>query len=248
MKRNYWEKIAHNYNDEIFDVLHHDKKGLIGSAIKKNASKKKTVIDIGCAIGKWLPLLSPIFKKVYAVDISSKNLAIAKQLYPHLKNIEYMQADMSGRNIKLPACDLSICINAILTPSQKDRNTFFKSLSTCIKKGGKVIITVPSLESYMLASIVQQQWEIDKELFRSTKDPKEAARKWNNIRQGNADIDNVPHKHYLKEELQLVLSKAGFKTEEFTKIEYDWKTEFHSPPKWLKEVYPWDWMVVARKL
>jgi len=72
--------------------------------------------------------------------------------------------------------------------------------------------------------------------------------KWNNIRQGNADIDSVPHKHYLKEELQLLLSREGFKIEDFQKIEYDWDTEFIKPPKWLKEPKPWDWMVVARKL
>jgi hypothetical protein len=60
MKRNYWEKIAFSYNDEIFDVLHNDKKALIRSAIKKYASKNNTVIDIGCAIGngcRFSPLL-----------------------------------------------------------------------------------------------------------------------------------------------------------------------------------------------
>ena len=72
MKRSYWEKIAPSYNDEIFDVLHNDKKALVSSAIQKYSSKRKTVIDIGCAIGKWLPVLSPLFKKVIAVDISSE--------------------------------------------------------------------------------------------------------------------------------------------------------------------------------
>ena len=80
MDRTYWEKIAPDYNEEIFDVLKNDRKGLIVSAIKKLSSKKKTIIDIGCAIGKWIPLLSPLFKKVYAVDISRENLEIAKKL------------------------------------------------------------------------------------------------------------------------------------------------------------------------
>ena len=31
------------------------------------------------------------------------------------------------------------------------------------------------------------------------------------------------------------------------KINYNWKTEFNQPPKWLKEPYPWDWMCVAEK-
>ncbi|MBL0152543.1 MAG: hypothetical protein IPP93_03255 [Chitinophagaceae bacterium] len=63
MKRNYWEKIAPAYDDEIFDVLHNDKKALIRSEIEKLASPEKTVIDIGCAIGKWLPVLSLLLKK-----------------------------------------------------------------------------------------------------------------------------------------------------------------------------------------
>lgn len=248
MNRTYWEKIASSYNDEIFDVLQNDKKALIRSVIKKYASRSKTVIDIGCAVGKWLPVLSPAFKKVYAVDISARNLEIAQQLYPKYKNVEYLRADMSGRNTKVPKCDFGICINAILTSSLKDRIIFFQSLSACVKKGGRIIITIPSLESFLLTSIIQQQWKIDKHLFPSTKNAKEALKKWNNIRQGNADIDNVPHKHYLKEELQLLLDNEKFVAEDFQKIEYNWDTEFLKPPKWLKDPKPWDWMVVARKL
>jgi len=248
MNRSYWEKIAPSYHDEIFDVLHNDKKAIIRSAIKKFASKKKTVIDIGCAIGKWLPVLSPAFKKIYAVDISARNLEIARQLYPQYKNIEYLRADMSGKNTKPPQCDFGICINAILTSSLKERTVFFQSLSACIKKGGRIIITIPSLESWLHTSIIQQQYKIDKNLFPATKNAKEAIRKWNNIRQGNADIDDVPHKHYLKEELQLLLAKEGFAAEDFQKIEYNWDTEFLKPPKWLKDPRPWDWMVIAKKL
>jgi 2-polyprenyl-3-methyl-5-hydroxy-6-metoxy-1,4-benzoquinol methylase len=248
MKRSYWEKIAPSYNDEIFDVLHNDKKALIRKAITKYASQKKTIIDIGCAIGKWLPVLSPAFKKVIAVDISAKNLEIAQQLYPQYKNVEYLRADMSGKRTKVPACDVGICINAILTPDLKDRMIFFGSLSACIKKGGHIIITIPSLESWLFTSILQQQFKIDKPLFPATTNAKEAIRKWNNIRIGNADIDHVPHKHYLKEELQLLLANEGFIAEDFQKIEYDWTTEFIKPPLWLKEPKPWDWMVVARKV
>lgn len=248
MKRKYWEEMAVSYGDEIFDVLHNDKKALIRSVIQKNASKKKTVIDIGCAIGKWLPVLAPAFKKVVALDISARNLQIAKQRYPQYKNVQYLRADMSGKKTKVPECDFGICINAILTPNTKDRNIFFDSLSACVKKGGRIVITVPSLESWLLSSVVQRQYNIDRSLFRATKDPKEALRKWNNIRQGNADIDDVPHKHYLQEELKLLLSDAGFDAEDFQKIEYNWDTEFVNPPKWLKDPRPWDWMVVGRKL
>jgi 2-polyprenyl-3-methyl-5-hydroxy-6-metoxy-1,4-benzoquinol methylase len=247
MKKAYWEKIAPAYNEEIFDVLQNDKKAIICLAIQKFASPSKTVIDIGCAIGKWLPVLSPAFKKVYALDISKKNLGIAQQRYPEFRNVEYIQANMSAKNSKVPKCDFAICINAILTSSLKDRTIFFQALSTCVKKGGRIIITIPSLESWLLTSIIQQQYKIDKSLFPATRNAKEAIRKWNNIRQGNAFIDDVPHKHYLKEELQLLLANEGFITEDFQKIEYTWDTEFLKPPNWLKDPRPWDWMVIAKR-
>lgn len=247
MKRTYWEKMAPAYDEEIFDVLENDKQGHIRSVISRYASRRKTVVDIGCAIGKWLPVLAPAFKKVIAVDISAKNLAIAKSNHPQYDNVEYLRSDMSAKKTRIPACDFGICINAILTPSQKDRDTFFAALPACIRKGGRLVITIPSLESHMLTSVIQQQYKIDRSLFPPTKNAKEALRKWNNIRQGNADIDDVPHKHYLREELELLLAKNGFVAEEFQKIEYGWDTEFIKPPSWLKTPRPWDWMVVGKR-
>jgi len=247
MDRKYWEKIAPDYSDEIFDVLHHDKKGIIRSAIRRYASKSKTVTDIGCAIGKWLPVLSPLFKKVYAIDISMKNLAIARKTHTPLKNVEYLRVDMSGKKSNVPKTDVGICINAILTSSMKDREVFFASLSASIKKGGHIILVIPSLESYMLTTIIANKWKIDTSVFEAPVSGPAAIQKWNNIKQGNVEIDSVPTKHYLEEELQLLLSHEGFTAEEFQKIEYSWNTEFLRPPKWLKNPRPWDWMVVARK-
>lgn len=251
MKRSYWEKIASSYNDEIFDVLQNDKKALIRSALKKYASKNRTVIDIGCAVGKWLPVLSPLFKKVVALDISAKNLSIAEKNYPQLKNITYVRADMSStkksNSYKGPKCDVGICINAILTPSLKDRTNFIQSLNSCIKKNGRVIITVPSLESWLLTNIFQNQYKIDSKLLPKNFKSIDAIKKWKNILQGNVDIDNVPHKHYLKEELEFLLTKEGFLVEKIQKITYEWTTEFVKPPAWLRNPKPWDWMMTAKK-
>ena len=248
MDRKYWEKIAPDYDEEIFDVLHNDKKSIIRSAIEKIATSSSTVIDIGCAVGKWLPVLSPGFKKVIAVDISEKNLQTAKTTYPHLTNIEYIRTDMSVDNILLPKADVAVCINAILTDSLKKRTAFFSNLGSCLKKNGWLILVVPSLESWLCTRIIQSQWQIDKKLFAEKIPDEDAAKKYANILQGNADIDNVPTKHYLREELGLLLSREGFKMKECEKIEYSWDTEFIEPPEWLTQPRPWDWMVVAKKV
>lgn len=248
MKRSYWEDMAKRYNDEIFDVRRQDKKALITKAIKKYADRSQPIIDIGCAIGKWFPVLSPLCKELIALDISSANLAIAKTAHAKFKNITYLQKDMSRPGQKLPVAPLGICINAILTPLTKDRKIFFKNLSRCIAPGGELIVTVPSLESYLLARRVQTEYKIDASVFPKLSNAQQGLRQWKKLLQGVCDIDGVAHKHFLAEELQLLFSKAGFTTLRLEKIEYSWKTKFNQPPRWLYQApRPWDWMLVLEK-
>jgi ubiquinone/menaquinone biosynthesis C-methylase UbiE len=247
MKRAYWENMAERYNEEIFDVRRQDKKALITRAIKKYAEPSSRIIDIGCAIGKWFPVLSPLCKEVIALDISSANLAIAKESYPQLINISYWQRDMSKPAIKLPVCELGICINAILTPDSKDRRVFFKNLSRCIARKGKLIVTVPSMESFLLSKRIQNEYKIERTVFPTLSSPKKGLRLWNNLLQGVCDIDDVPHKHFLAEELDLLFRRSDFTPLRLEKIEYSWKTEFNEPPRWLRAPLPWDWMMIAER-
>jgi len=58
----------------------------------------------------------------------------------------------------------------------------------------------------------------------------------------------VKTKHYSAEELHVVFEQAGLKITALEKLEYDWNTEFASPPTWLTKPYPWDWMVECKKI
>jgi len=247
MDRKYWEKIAPDYNNEIFDVLYNDKKAIIRKAISRLGSRHRTVLDAGCAVGKWLPVLSPAFKKVIAADISARNLSIAKAIYKDYPNIEYSRVDMSSPNLHLPKVDVVVCINAILTSSMKKRDAFFSNIASCTRKNGNLVLVVPSLESYMFTRITQHKWKIDKATLSESLKPEEGLEKYRNSLQGNLDIDKVPTKHYLREELMLLLNREDFIVEKAQKIEYNWNTEFNDPPNWLKEPKPWDWLVVATK-
>ena len=247
MQRTYWEKMAPAYNDEIFDVLANDSKGIIKKTIERYASKQKTIIDIGCAVGKWLPVIAPLFKKIVAIDISQRNLEIAKAKHTQFRNVQYQRIDMSNPGAKLTRCDFAICINAILTGTQQKRNIFFRNLQKCVKKNGFIILVIPSFESAMLTSIIRQRWNPDKDARKQISNTR-VKNQLQNLLCGNTNIDGVPHKHYLKEELELLLSNENFSVEEFHKIEYNWNTEFVKPPSWLKYPQPWDWMVLAKKL
>ena len=247
MDRKYWETIAPTYDTEIFDVLQNDTSGSIIAAIDEIASPGKTVIDIGCAIGKWIPVLAPKFHRVIAADISAKNLQIAKEKYPDFNNVDYQRIDMSADDLTVTPCDAAICINAILTHSREKRINFFQSLSLCLHAGGQLVLVVPSLESKLYTNIIADRWNVDDAENDKDLAGKDAIKKINNIKQGVTDIDNVPTKHYLKEELELLLAQEGFEVTLIKKINYNWTTEFNKPPKWLGKPYPWDWMCTANK-
>ena len=248
MDRKYWETIAPKYETEIFDVLQNDVSGSIIAAIEAMASPEKSMIDIGCAVGKWIPVLAPKFKLVIAADISARNLQIAKEKYTDFNNVEYHRLDMSADDLTVTPCDTAICINAILTDSLEKRINFFQSLSLCLHAGGELVLVVPSLESKLYTNIIADRWNVDDAENDKTPEPKKAIDQVKNIKQGVTDIDNVPTKHYLREELELLLTLEGFEVTLIKKINYDWGTEFHKPPKWLAGPYPWDWMCTAKKI
>jgi ubiquinone/menaquinone biosynthesis C-methylase UbiE len=247
MEKNYWEKIAPSYETEIFDVLKNDTSGKIVNSIMSFADPKKSIIDIGCAVGKWMPVLAPVFGKVQAIDISNNNLKIAAKKYPQYTNITYERVDMSAVSIKVKKYDAAICINAILTSSLKKRDLFFKHMASYIKKGGDLVLVVPSLESKLFSHIVANKYNVDDAKHDKAPSGKRAISQIRFIKDGVTDIDDVPTKHFLKEELELLLTLAGFTVEKIEKINYKWSTEFHKPPSWLKNPQPWDWMVKAKK-
>ena len=120
-------------------------------------------MDIGCAIGKWIPLLATAFKHVVATDISAINLAIAKEKCKDYSNVDYQRMDMSANTITVTPCDVAVCINAILTDNLKKRINFFQSLDLCLNKGGTLILVVPSLESKLYSNIIANRWNVDDE-------------------------------------------------------------------------------------
>jgi SAM-dependent methyltransferase len=248
MQKSYWEKVSHNYDEEIFDVYANDLNGVIKSGVEKFSSTRQTVCDIGCAVGKWLPLLSAQFGHVYAVDISEHNIEQAKEYHGHLGNIDFLRADLTTRAAKkIPPCDMALCVNAILTSSFTKRVAFFNAIANCVKPGGMVILVVPSLESAMYSEFMFNQWNYKNGIKPGVENSKDLPKKYSNLKQGVVELDSVPTKHYLEEELIINLENEGFRMQELSKVEYSWETEFVSPPKWMKDPYPWDWMIAAKK-
>jgi SAM-dependent methyltransferase len=250
MDKSYWNRMGKNYRDEIFSVSESDKCRVIEKYLKKFSGRNKIAADFGCGIGGFLPMLSKHFRKVYAVDFSSSCLQKAKSLNGHLDNVSFHCADLTSPKLSFPKVDFILCVNAVITSSITKRAGILKNIAAHLAKGGHLFLVVPSLESVLFANFRLIDWNLRDGMLpaaavvgdfdKTTLSPVQ-------VHQGIVEIDHVPTKHYLKEELTAILEDLNFKVRLIAKVEYGWDVEFNSPPAWMKAPYPWDWLVVAKK-
>jgi len=250
MDKSYWNRMGKNYRDEIFSVAESDKCRIIEKQLRKFSGPNKIAADFGCGIGGFLPLLSENFRKVYAIDFSASCLQKAKLLNGDLDNVSFHCADLTSPKLSIPKVDFILCVNAIITSSISKRIGILKNISAHLAKGGHLFLVVPSMESAFFTNYRLIEWNLDDGMspsaavlggFDKTK-PSMA-----HLHQGIVEIDHVPTKHYVKEELAVLSENLNFEIVSVSKVEYDWDTEFDSPPSWMKSPYPWDWLVVAKR-
>ncbi len=250
MDRAYWDGVALNYDDKILDALKSDRQGVIRGTIEKHASKRRVAADFGCGVGKTLRLLSKCFSFVDAFDLSSKNIELARRKCRRLPNVRYHHCDLSTGGLTSPCVDFAVSINVLLTPSQEIRAGILRTMGGGIRKGGKLLLVTPSLESALYCDFRLTEWNM-REGFAHEDARKDGlasgSKKDGGVANGIIGVDGVPTKHYVREELEVVLRDAGFEPLETRKVEYEWRTEFDEVPSWLREPYPWDWMVLARR-
>src|SRR5690606_22284055 len=100
--------------------------------------------------------LSPIFKKVYAVDISDKCLDIAAN--KQYKNVEFQKVDLTNPDLKLPQAHFGFCCNVLLLPDLSKNVAMIRNSYKALKKNSAAIFVVPSLDSIMFYAWRLVEW------------------------------------------------------------------------------------------
>ena len=251
MDEKYWDKAAADYDGEIFSVLANDRNGIIRSHIRRFGSAGSQACDFGCGVGKFLPVLAESFGHVYAVDLSEELLQQARQGCKSLHNVTYVKKDLSNARVKLAAVDFALSVNVAIMASARKRFGILGTIARHLRGSGHLLLVVPSLESALFADFRLIQWNIKSGMgygkaIAASLDAGQIGPA-GSLRQGIVEIDGVPTKHYLREELLVLFGDRPFDVLSIEKVEYSWKTEFELPPRWMKGPYPWDWAVLLRK-
>ncbi len=248
MNEREWDAVASTFEEDIFSLPANDRLGLIADRVRRFGGKDRSAADIGCGIGRTLPLLVAHFGEVHATDLSNECLEVARRSYAQHPNIQYHHGDLAELSEPLPMVDLALCINVLLTAPLARRQNMLHSIAAAIKPGGHLLITSPSLESALFTTHRLVEWNLAKGMPPAVAQQK-AARDASKLDMGVVMVDGVATKHYLKEELEDVLRNEGLVPVESLKIEYPWSIVFPGMPDQLRvDPLPWNWMVLAQRV
>jgi ubiquinone/menaquinone biosynthesis C-methylase UbiE len=241
-----WDAVAEHFDEAILNVPAHDRLGLIKSTVEQFGGEGRSVADIGCGVGRALDLIAPHFATVYATDISSDCLAIAEKDFAEYHHIEYIHADLSKEHGLPEQVDLVVCINTLLLDPLDKREAMLKHLCEAVKPGGHLLLVVPSLESALYVS--HRLVRLNRQSGMSPRTAqRKARREMSPLDMGIVQVDGVPTKHHLKEELQDLLRAEGMNVQRTEKIEYPWSYVLEEPPEEMTGNQPWNWMMVAQR-
>lgn len=245
-----WKNPARDYDGEVLSVFNHDREGKVRALIEALGNPRHTATDLGCGTGPFLPLLCDNFGSVLACDYSQQMLRQAKRRHRRRSNLNFAGIDL--RKMPTPAtADFVLCINVLLSPALADRELLWRHLRASVRPGGRIALVVPSLESGLLVRHRRIEWSLRNKIPSA-----KAVRA--SFDKGDPDAAHIAHdglldaggtltKHYLREELAATGARFDLAVLSCEKIEYPWRTEFARPPRWMREPYPWDWLLLLER-
>jgi 2-polyprenyl-3-methyl-5-hydroxy-6-metoxy-1,4-benzoquinol methylase len=139
----FWDRTAYEYDkEEKKDELSY--LNLI-AIVKKHLSSNDIVLDFGCGTGLVCNEIAGNVKMVYAIDISSEMIEIArnKAIKRKISNINYVYTTIFDERFKADLADVIIVFNVLhlLEDSQK----VMQRINELLRPGGLIISTTPCL-------------------------------------------------------------------------------------------------------
>jgi SAM-dependent methyltransferase len=236
----YWDRQADHWDDEIFDSLREDVRGVVRRALRAAAKRHAGVMDFGCGVGGYLPFLARTFDTVHAVDWSPRCVERAAQRMAHRANVvvERNTPRTLARLANTFGCVLAA--NVVIHPRARVRRALWRAIRGVAARGATGVFVVPSLESAAYCEFVRRA-AAPRRTSAYDFHPAVAG-----AEAGAVSIEGVPTKHYTGDELGATLALAGFRLLRLERVNYRWSTEALTPPRGMHAVLPWDWLAVGR--
>lgn len=138
-----WNSAVDLYNQNMGEEGDDFNKSIIGPAVLSMLSnyKNKTILDSGCGNGYFTAGVAHLAKKVVGTDFSKNFVEICKNKYKKIKNLEFIQHDVSE---KMPLQDNSfdVVFSKMVLQYVQDLRMFANESLRVLNKNGLLVIAV----------------------------------------------------------------------------------------------------------
>lgn len=271
MTRSHWDRLARRFEHEVCDILEADRTGVLRRLVGRARIPERgaVLVDLGCGIGTFVRVYGPAFERVIAVDWSAAMVRRARLRCAKLPSVRWMVGDLAGAARRIgPVGDVVTCLNVITAPDAAARERLWSALAAATRRGGSVLVVVPSFESARCVERVKAE-------LRARRAERRAASRGEGGGGGNrvargaeartgatrsargegarlpADgvLDNGgdPQKYFGRAELIAALHGHGFAEPVIRRVPYAWSDEgMHVRADERRR--PWDWACLARRV
>lgn len=143
----FWDMTSKNYDktEERFEYIHSKSR----ANTKKYLNGSNIVLDYGCGTGTTSCEIANQVKEIYAIDISSKMIEIAKRkaVASKVGNINFSQTDIFDRRYKKESFDVILAFNMLHTVA--DPQLVLQKIYELLKPDGLFISVTPCLQDKM---------------------------------------------------------------------------------------------------
>lgn len=133
-----WKRISYGPS------FRHKKRLMLKLLKKYRLDKNSKILDIGCGEGSTLLYLNDESNKLYGMDISEEAIELSKN---NLMDATYFLGDITKKET-LPDQKFDLIICSEVLEHITDDAVAIENISSLLKKGGYLIITVPHRKDY----------------------------------------------------------------------------------------------------
>lgn len=234
-----WDRVAGSWDEHIMSSLEENTNGSIAALIGEVAASRRSILDYGCGVGRYLPLLSSRFEQVAGVDYSAQCVEQARALTHALPNVSVQTVrQFAGRRASFEAVLLA---NVLLHPRPAVRARILDLALARLRPGGVLLLLLPAIESVHLSEAARLAHT------RRRRSAYSRPTGGGSFDPGLIAIHGQATKHYSAEEIPLLLRARKLNVTQLARAEYSWSSESFDGLDRRLAARPWDWLVSATR-
>ncbi|MBI3675850.1 MAG: class I SAM-dependent methyltransferase [Proteobacteria bacterium] len=234
MNRSQWNALAADFQNEVCDIAREETNDRVKHFVRAGTSPGGVLVDMGCGVGSFIRKFGGPFGEIVGVEFAPKIIARAKQRCAKMSNVHWLTMEIPRAAAKIGRrSDFTVCLNVITQENEQRRAILWASLASVTKRGGHVLVVVPSLEAARMVERVANGGHrtVDSVIHAD----------------GLVERDDALQKHFTRAELDEIFIANGFTPKRIGRAHYPWNKEGMRETKSRRGHRPWDWICLAQR-